>query len=110
MKKRCQDDLLDMAWPMCHDIAMGRSPRITRAGVCYHVLNRRVMRLPLFRKDDDYLAFERVLAESLERPTAPNLLSWCLMPKAPLKPKTTYDVEAHFGGGSVAWSFTTGTR
>ncbi len=59
---------------------MGRPPRITEPGLVYHVLNRRVMRLPLFQKDDDYFAFERVLAESLERPDAPNQLAWCLMP------------------------------
>ena len=59
---------------------MGRAPRITQAGLVYHVLNRRVMRLPLFRKDEDYLAFDRVLAESLDRPDAPGLLAWCLMP------------------------------
>jgi putative transposase len=38
------------------------------------------MRLPLFEQDGDYLAFERVLASSLERPDAPALLAWCLMP------------------------------
>ncbi len=38
------------------------------------------MRLPLFEKDDDYAAFERVLAESLGRPDAPRLLAYCLMP------------------------------
>ncbi len=59
---------------------MARSPRITKPGFVYHVLNRRVMRLPLFSKDEDYAAFEHVLAESLERVDAPNLLSWCLMP------------------------------
>lgn len=59
---------------------MGRPPRVTQPGLAYHVLNRRVMRLPLFQKDDDYLAFERVLAESLARPDAPDLLAWCLMP------------------------------
>ena len=59
---------------------MGRPPRVTEPGLAYHVLNRRVMRLPLFQKDDEYFAFERVLAESLERPDAPNLLAWCLMP------------------------------
>ncbi len=59
---------------------MGRPLRITQPGLAYHVLNRRVMRLPLFQKDDDYAAFERVLAESLERPDAPDLLAWCLMP------------------------------
>ncbi len=59
---------------------MGRPPRLTEPGLVYHVLNRRAMCLPLFQKDDDYLAFERVLAESLERPDAPGLLAWCLMP------------------------------
>ena len=59
---------------------MGRPRRITEPGLAYHVLNRRVMRLPLFQKDEDYLAFERVLAESLGRPDAPKLLAWCLMP------------------------------
>jgi putative transposase len=59
---------------------MGRSPRVTEPGIAYHVLNRRVMRLPLFQKDNDYLAFERVLEESLERADAPDLLAWCLMP------------------------------
>ncbi len=59
---------------------MPRPPRITEPGVVYHVLNRRVMRLPLFQKDRDYEAFEKVLAESLERPDAPTLLAYCLMP------------------------------
>lgn len=38
------------------------------------------MRLPLFRKDQDFLAFEQVVAEAMERPDAPRLLAWCLMP------------------------------
>ena len=59
---------------------MGRPHRVTQPGLAYHVLNRRVMRLPLFAKGEDYLAFERVLAGSLERPDAPHLLAWCLMP------------------------------
>jgi len=59
---------------------MGRPPRITEPGLAYHVLNRRVMRLPLFQKDGDYLAFERVLDEALARADAPRLLAWCLMP------------------------------
>ncbi len=33
----------------------------------YHVLNRAVARLPLFEKDGDYEAFERVLAQGLRR-------------------------------------------
>lgn len=59
---------------------MPRPPRITEPGIVYHVLNRRVMRLALFEKDRDYEAFERVLAASLDRPDAPGLLAYCLMP------------------------------
>ena len=59
---------------------MGRPQRITEPGVAYHLLNRRVMRLPMFEKDGDYLAFEQVLAEGLGRLDAPGLLSYCLMP------------------------------
>ncbi len=59
---------------------MGRAPRITEEGVVYHLLNRRVMRLRIFEKEEDYAAFERVLAESLDRPDAPALLAYCLMP------------------------------
>ena len=59
---------------------MPRAPRITEPGFVYHVLNRRVMRLALFDKDADYAAFERVLAAALDRPDAPGLLAYCLMP------------------------------
>jgi putative transposase len=38
------------------------------------------MRLPLFQKDHDYIAFERVLAEGLDRLDAPKLLAYCIMP------------------------------
>ena len=59
---------------------MPRPPRITESGIVYHVLNRRAMRLQLFEKERDYEAFERVLAASLDRPDAPALLAYCLMP------------------------------
>jgi len=42
-------------------------PRVARAapgGCVYHVLNRAVARLPLFRKDADYAAFEHLLLEA----------------------------------------------
>ena len=58
---------------------MPRRPRIAPGGIVYHVLNRAVARLPLFEKDGDYEAFERVLSEALkEQPT--RLLAFCLMP------------------------------
>ena len=43
----------------------------------YHVLNRAVARLALFEKDEDYEAFERVLAEAMKKhPT--RLLAYCV--------------------------------
>jgi len=48
--------------------------------VVYHLLNRRVMGLPLFEDEDDYLCFERVLLEAGQRQDAPQLYSFCLMP------------------------------
>jgi putative transposase len=58
---------------------MPRQARNAPGGFVYHALNRAVARLPLFQKDGDYAAFERLLAEALqEDPT--RLLSYCLMP------------------------------
>ena len=45
----------------------------------YHALNRAVARLPLFQKDRDDQAFERVLDEALREQTI-RLLGYCLMP------------------------------
>ena len=58
---------------------MPRRARNAPGGLVYHALNRAVARLPLFRKDRDFEAFERILGEALwEHPT--RLLSYCLMP------------------------------
>jgi putative transposase len=60
-------------------VAMPRRARQAPGGLVYHVLNRAVARLPLFEKDGDFEAFERVLREALhEHPT--RLLAYCLMP------------------------------
>ncbi len=59
---------------------MGRPLRQTAGGVVYHVLNRRVLRLPLFTGEGDYLAFVRVLGEALDRPGSPAVFAFCLMP------------------------------
>jgi len=57
---------------------MARKARIAPGGLVYHVLNRAVARLPLFRKEADYAAFEQVLREAQDRhPT--RILAWCLM-------------------------------
>src|SRR5262245_23636204 len=58
---------------------MPRAPRCAPGGYVYHALNRAVARLPLFTKDGDYAAFERVLVEALAvHPT--RILAYCLMP------------------------------
>ena len=58
---------------------MGRPLRAAEAGYVYHVLNRANARKTIFEKDQDYEAFERVLAEAVER-TKTRLLAYCLMP------------------------------
>ena len=47
---------------------MGRAQRVTEPGLVYHVLNRQIIRLPLFQTDAGFLAFERVIGESLPLP------------------------------------------
>ncbi|MFI5379819.1 MAG: transposase [Tepidisphaerales bacterium] len=57
---------------------MPRTPRKAPGDVIYHVLNRGVGRMDLFRHDADYQAFENILAET--RGLIPiRVLAWCLM-------------------------------
>lgn len=58
---------------------MPRRPRIATGGLAYHVLNRRVGRLPLFDKPADYKAFETILQEAWEL-TGIRIVAYCLMP------------------------------
>ena len=58
---------------------MARRLRVDIGDVVYHVLNRRVGRMTLFEKEEDYAAFERVLSEAYER-SPMRLLAYCLMP------------------------------
>jgi putative transposase len=56
-------------------------PRVARqapGGLIYHVLNRGNGRLRLFKKDDDFLGFERVMLAAHER-TPIRILAWCQM-------------------------------
>ena len=48
-------------------------------GMLFHVLNRGVGRRVLFTKDEDFLAFERVVEETL-RTRRMRLCAYCLMP------------------------------
>jgi putative transposase len=57
-------------------------PRIARyapKGLIYHALNRAVARLPLFQKEADYEAFERVFVEAHEKFPL-EILAYCVMP------------------------------
>jgi putative transposase len=46
---------------------MSRAKRVTLGGYVYHVLNRANGRLRIFRRNDDFLAFEKILAEASKR-------------------------------------------
>ncbi len=51
---------------------------MTPGGLVYHVLNRTVAGLPLFRKEADFEAFERIMIETQQRhPT--RIVAWCMM-------------------------------
>lgn len=58
---------------------MPRRPRLAAGALAYHVLNRRVGRLPLFEKASDYLAFEKILTEAHARSRL-RIAAYCLMP------------------------------
>ena len=58
---------------------MSRPLRYTPGGMVFHVLNRGVGRRTLFDKDQDFLAFERVVKETLARPARCGLCAYCLL-------------------------------
>jgi putative transposase len=58
---------------------MPRRARSIQGGYVYHVLNRANARAPLFLKEEDYDAFERVLEEAFVREPM-RILGYCLMP------------------------------
>jgi REP-associated tyrosine transposase len=59
---------------------MGRPKRAALGGYVYHVLNRANGRVPIFRKEADYAAFERILGQALEHVPGMRLLAYCLLP------------------------------
>jgi putative transposase len=58
---------------------MPRTARKAPGGIIFHVLNRGVGRRGIFEKDEDYAAFERVMAHALAAEPV-KLLAYCLMP------------------------------
>ena len=59
---------------------MARKPRNAPGNIVYHVMNRTWGRHDLFENDADYAAFERVLAQALERDPSMRLCGYCLLP------------------------------
>jgi len=52
---------------------------MTPGNLVYHVLNRANARICIFQKDEDYLAFERVVEEALEQ-VSMRILAYAVMP------------------------------
>ena len=67
-----------MSW-LRYKSRMPRRPRLAAGDLAYHVLNRRVGRLPLFEKPADYPAFEKILAEAHDQARI-RIAAYCLMP------------------------------
>jgi putative transposase len=57
---------------------MPRRARATPGGLVYHVLNRAVGRMVMFRHEGDFEAFERIVHEAHERHPI-RILSYCVM-------------------------------
>jgi putative transposase len=58
---------------------MGRALRAVAGGLAYHVLNRANARMRIFDKPKDYEAFERILADAVQR-VKMRLLAYCVLP------------------------------
>ena len=59
---------------------MGRPPRNSQGGYVYHVLSRGLKPKPMFRSPEDFLEFDRTLAQAVERFEF-RLLAYCVLPK-----------------------------
>lgn len=59
---------------------MPRRARRCPGGLVFHVLNRAVARIKLFRREEDYRAFEQTLADACARFPTVELLAYCVMP------------------------------
>src|SRR6478735_6873399 len=59
---------------------MPRTARRAPGGYVYHVLNRAVGRMRLFRSDDDFEAFQRVMVEAHRRHPL-RILAYCVLSK-----------------------------
>ena len=69
---------IDVLGDFGYDNHMPRRIRASAGGIVYHVLNRGVGRMRLFRKAADFAAMEKVLEEALKR-TPVRLLAYCIL-------------------------------
>ena len=77
---------------------MARHARVAPGGLIYHVLNRSAGRIRLFRKDADFEAFERIMAETHDLHPM-RILAWCIMSNHwhfVVWPRSDGDVTAYF--------------
>jgi putative transposase len=77
---------------------MPRQARQCPGGLVYHVWNRAAGRLRLFKKPEDFAAFDRILIEAHQRHPI-RILDWCLMPNHwhfVVYPRKDGDVTAFF--------------
>ena len=58
---------------------MPRRPRVSTAGLFFHVVNRAAKRSTLFETAEDYTAFEGVLGSAVDRHRV-SLFAYCVMP------------------------------
>lgn len=58
---------------------MSRLSRVDVGNQFYHVLNRANARMPIFKKEKDFIAFENILEEAKDRYSM-RILAYCLMP------------------------------
>lgn len=57
---------------------MAKRKRITKAGIVYHAFNRANGKLRIFKKDMDFIAFENILAEGIDR-YGMRICGYCIM-------------------------------
>jgi putative transposase len=59
--------------------SMPRRPRVSTAGLFFHVVNRAAKRSTLFETPEDYTAFEQVMESAVDRHRV-SLFAYCVMP------------------------------
>ena len=78
---------------------MARQPRIDLGGYVYHVINRASGKVPIFKTEEDFLIFEKVLEEAKKREDM-RIFAYIVMPNHfhfALYPKNDGDIQKFMG-------------